>query len=183
MRLPRLASDVSEFNSSVRSIQSSLSGIPNVSGLFSNPRTVSPIFSLLGKGKSLLDDAALSVWDVTPSCTSRRRRLHNKLESRYTCTISEEEALRTSVVVSPKSSAPGPSSSSGKFVQPTPFAVRSKEADSATNRKGSSPKISTPTLAVPRVNADFQFLPDKKSSPVKKLVIQKKNKKNSHSGK
>ena len=35
--LPRLASDADEFKSSVRSIQSSLSGIPNVSGVFSNP--------------------------------------------------------------------------------------------------------------------------------------------------
>ena len=35
--LPRLASDADEFLSSVRSIQSSLSGIPSVSGLFSNP--------------------------------------------------------------------------------------------------------------------------------------------------
>ena len=64
--LPRLASDADEFRSSVRSIQSSLSGIPNVSGLFSNPRTISPVFSLLGKGNALLSDATFSVWMSLP---------------------------------------------------------------------------------------------------------------------
>ena len=47
--LPNLISDGDNFRSSIRSIQSFLVGIPNVSGLFSNPRTISPIFTLLGK--------------------------------------------------------------------------------------------------------------------------------------
>ena len=138
--LPRLVSDVGEFNSSVRCVQSYLSGVPNVSRLLSNSRTISPIFSLLGKGKNLLDDATFSVWDINSSCSSRRRQLHNKFESRYTCTISEEETLWTSVVVSPRPSVPGPSGSSGKFVQPTPFPTRSTKAASPVKPKGSSPK-------------------------------------------
>ena len=180
MTLPRLASDADEFISSVRSIQSSLSGSPNVSGLFSNPRTISPVFSLLGKGNALLSDATFSVWDVTPSCSSRRRLLLNKLESRYTCTISDEEALWTSVVVSPKTSAPGPILSSGNFVQPTPFPGRARGAESSGKPKGSSPKLSTPTLSVPRVVTDVPFLSDSSSSGAKKLVIKgKKAKKDS----
>ena len=155
--LPQLASDADEFRSSVRSIQSSLSGIPNVSGLFSNPRTISPVFSLLGKGNALLSDATFSVWDVTASCSSRRRLLLNKLESRYTCTISDEEALWTSVVVSLKTSAPGPILPSGKIVQPTPFPGRARGAESSGKPKGSSPKLSTPTFSVPRVVADVPF--------------------------
>ena len=180
VNLPRLASDVDGFKSSVRSIQSSLSGIPNVSGLFSNPRTISPIFSILGKGKALLDDATFSVWDVTASCSSRRRLLYNKLESRYTCTISDEETLWTSVVLSPKTPAPSPVFSSGKFVQPSPFPGKGRGAGSGSKPKGSSPKLSTPTLSVPRVVTDVPFLSDSSSSGAKKLVIKgKKAKKDS----
>ena len=43
-----LASDRSVFTSAVKGIQSSLLGIPNVHGLFSISRTVSPIFAILG---------------------------------------------------------------------------------------------------------------------------------------
>ena len=45
--IPGPSSDHDEFNSSVKCIHSSLSGIPNVSGLFSNPRTTSNLTSLL----------------------------------------------------------------------------------------------------------------------------------------
>ena len=89
--LPDLASDNCNFTSAVRSVQSSLVGIPNVLGLFSNPRTVAPIFSLLGKGRSLLENPDYSVWDVSSSCSSRRRRLQKKFESRFTGTVTDEE--------------------------------------------------------------------------------------------
>ena len=57
VNIPGLSSDHDEFNSSIKCVQSSLSGIPNVSGLFSNPRTISPILTLLGRGRALLEDA------------------------------------------------------------------------------------------------------------------------------
>ena len=82
--LPRLIFDGDDFRSSIRSIQSSLVGIPNVSGLFSNPRTISPIFTLLGKMRRLLSESAVSIWEVPPSYASRRRLFQNKLESRFT---------------------------------------------------------------------------------------------------
>ena len=40
----QLSSDYDEFHSCVRSTQSALIGVPNMSGLFNNPRTVDPIF-------------------------------------------------------------------------------------------------------------------------------------------
>ena len=67
IELPELASDSREFQSCVRSIQSSLVGVPNVSELYANPRTVSSVFSLLRKGRALLEDAYLSVWDLNSS--------------------------------------------------------------------------------------------------------------------
>ena len=45
--LPNLISDGDDFRSSIRSIQSSVTVIPNVSGLFSNPRSISTTFTLL----------------------------------------------------------------------------------------------------------------------------------------
>ena len=80
--LEDLKSDINEFQSCVRSVQSSLFGVPSVSELYSNPRTVSSVFSLLGRGQSLLEDENFRVWDITFSCSSRRRRLSNQLDSR-----------------------------------------------------------------------------------------------------
>ena len=48
--LPDLAPDNCNFTSAVRSVQSSLVGIPNVLGLFSNPRSVAPMFLCSEKG-------------------------------------------------------------------------------------------------------------------------------------
>ena len=67
IELPELASDSREFQSCVRSIQSSSVGVPNVSELYANPRTVSSVLL----GRALLEDAYLSVWDLTSSCSSR----------------------------------------------------------------------------------------------------------------
>ena len=173
--LPDLTSDVDDFNSSIRTIQSSLVGVPNVSGLFSNPRTISPIFTLLGKGRGLFTDSAFSIWNVVSSCASRRHLFHNKLESRYTCTISDEETLWTSVVVSPKAAEPQ-ASASAKFVKPTPFPVRSSYIAPSPKSKSASPVLSTPTLSVSRVSADIPFLPNTSSDGSKKLVVKKKKK-------
>ena len=61
----QLFSDYDEFHSCVRSIQSALVGVPNMSGLYDIPRTVASIFALFGKGRSLLEDEDYSVCDVT----------------------------------------------------------------------------------------------------------------------
>ena len=102
LALEDLVSDVTEFQSCVRSVQSSLFGVPSVSELYSNPKTVSSVFSLLGRGQSLLEDEHFTVWDITSTCSSRRRRLSNQLDSRYTCTISDKEKLWVSPQSSPK---------------------------------------------------------------------------------
>ena len=133
--LPDLASGQGDFTSAIRSVQSSLLGIPNVIGMFSNPRLVAPTFSLLGKGRSLPGDPNFSVWDVSSGCRARRRRLLNKFESRYICTVTDEERewttmdsdhkLASFTTVSPTSrivsgTSKSPKLSEPKFVTPTP---------------------------------------------------------------
>ena len=180
VNIPGLSSDHDEFNSSIKCVQSSLSGIPNVSGLFSNPRTISRIFTLLGRGRALLEDASFSVWGVLPSCSSRRQRFLNKLESRYICTVSEEEKLWASIHASPKcSSSPNPSSSQLpssrlKFVKPTPFPTRSSEIVTVETTQSACPVLCTPTLSDPRVVTHNPFLPAEPPGETKKLVAKKK---------
>ena len=84
--LPGLSSGLGDFESCVQTVQTSLSGIPNVTGLFNNPRTIVPIFSLLGRRTALFEDTNFSVWDVTSSCPSRRHLLPNRVEARFICT-------------------------------------------------------------------------------------------------
>ena len=97
----------------------------------------------------------------------------NKLESRYTCTISEEETLWTSVMVSPKSSEQQ-NSSRGKFVKPTPFPTKASGTAPSPKSKTTSLNLSTPTLSVSRV--DIPFLPSTSSDGSKNLVVKKKKK-------
>ena len=119
--LEDLVSDVNEFQSCVRSVQSFLFGVPSVSELYSNPRTVSSVFSLLGRGQSLLEDENFTVWDITSIYSSRRRRLSNQLDSRYTCTISDEKKLWVSLQSGPKKPDSTSVRSSPKFGVPTPI--------------------------------------------------------------
>ena len=75
--LPDLTSDRSDFMSVERSAQVFI-------GYDSN---FAPTFVLLGKGRNLLEDQDFSVWDVSPACRSRGRRLFSRVESRYICTV------------------------------------------------------------------------------------------------
>ena len=88
-----LSSHYDDFHSCVRSIYSILVGVPNMSALFDNPRTVAPSFCLLGKGRTLLEDEDFSVWDITSSCYSRRQKLLNRVETRFNCTVTDEKRL------------------------------------------------------------------------------------------
>ena len=171
--LPELFSNLDDFESCVHTVQSSLSGIPNVTGLFNNPSTFAPIFSLLGRGKALLEDPDFSVWDVTSSCSGRRLRLFNRLDSRYTCTITEEERLWTCIdsVPKPVSTIVSPTvGKSGKFAKMSPF----RAGPSTSVPTDQMPDLATATLSVPRVIGEIPF-PPTETKFVKKISIKKKN--------
>ena len=175
LSVPELASDVNDFNSSVRCVQSSLVGIPNASELFTNPRTVSSVFSLLGREHVLFEDEHLSVWDVTSSCSSRRRRLVNQLDSRYTCTVTDEEKLWVSLQASPKSSSSNVVRTPPKFATPTPIQVGPGPSGSAGRNPDKSPNLARPVVSMSRVVTDVSFLPDVRPSSPKKLAVKKKS--------
>ena len=179
VEIPELASDFREFQSRVRSIQSSLVGVPNVSELYANPRTVSSVFSLLGKGRALLEDAYLSVWVLTSSCSSRRRLIFNHFDSRYTCTISDEEKSWVALHDKPQSASSSPAQSpktprSSKFVAPTPIQSGPEPTGATGKNTRKSPVFATSALSSPRFRADVPILPESQPAGVKKLVVRRK---------
>ena len=179
VEIPELASDFREFQSCVRSIQSSLVGVPNVSELYANPRTVSSVFSLLGKGRALLEDAYLSVWDLTSSCSSRRRLIFNHFDSRYTCTISDEEKSWVALHDKPQSASSSPAQSPktpkpSKFVAPTPIQSGPEPTGATGKNTRKSPVFATSALSSPRFRADVPILPESQPAGVKKLVVRRK---------
>ena len=65
----------------VRSLQMSYSTIPHVSSLYREPRSVSRVFSLLGRGSDLLVDKKFSVWNFLKGNGRRRASMLGKLET------------------------------------------------------------------------------------------------------
>ena len=141
----------------------------------------SHIFTLLERGGALLEDVSCSLWDILPSCSSRHQQFLNKQESRYFCTVSEEEKLWASIHASQKSSGSTKSSSSqlassrGKFVKHTPFPTRSSETASVETTQSACLVLPTPTLSGPRVVSDVPFLTADPPAGTRKLVVKKKN--------
>ena len=179
----QLSSDYDEFHSCVRSTRSALIGVPNMSGLFNNPRTVGPIFSLLGKGSTLLEDEDFSVWDVTSSCLSRRQLLLNRVDARYICTVTDEERSWTSIDCNLKTLSPTTSLSESKtascskpkFVAPGPIRTGSKSQDQGEKARVEFPSLATATLSVPRFPTAVPFTPTGKNTSSKKLIVKKKD--------
>ena len=148
-----------------------------------------PSFLLLGRGKILLENPDYSVWDVSSSCSSRRRRLQNKFESRFTCTVTDEERAWTSLNVDPKSSGSTSSSPthrvtsstskspktplpSSKFAVPGPIPVGSSGGSSRGFEQ--TLQLATATLAVPRFVSEVPFLPPDQTKSAKKLSKKKR---------
>ena len=176
----QLSSGFDEFHSGVRSTQSALVGLPNMSGLFNNPRTVPPIFSLLGKGTTLLEDEDVSVWDVTYYCLSRRQILLNRVK---VYTVTDEERSWTSIDCSPKTPSPTTSlaetntasCSKPNVVTPSPIRTGSKSQDQSGKTRADFPSLVTATLSVTRFPTAVPFPPTGRTLSSKKLVVKKKD--------
>ena len=61
--IPELGTDEDVFRSCVSDVQISFTTVPNVSSLYQDPRSISRVFRLLGRGKDLLQDRKFSVWN------------------------------------------------------------------------------------------------------------------------
>ena len=81
--VPGLVSDVSSFDSVVRSLQLSYVIVPNVSSLYKDPKTICRIFRLLGRGPRLIRDRKFSVWNFLKGTEARRAALFEKMELAY----------------------------------------------------------------------------------------------------
>ena len=118
-----LESDKSLFDSCVVSLQISYQTVPHVSGLYRDPKAISRVFRLLGRGTELLTDKKFLIWNFLKGSHSRRSALQGKFESGYrkavlrlkrptvSSTSTTPSVSRTSSV----SSSPSPEPSLGKL--------------------------------------------------------------------
>ena len=96
--------------------------MPNVSSLFRDPRSVSRVFRLLGKGKDLLSDRKFSMWNFLKSSGPRRAKLQAKLENSYNGAVARREDVQLAI----DSDVPSGSRSSSNTSSPAPKALTGK---------------------------------------------------------
>ena len=78
---PELGSDEDVFRSCIGSVQMPFTTIPNTSSLYRDPRSISRVFRLLGRGKDLLLDGKFTVWNFLKGSNPRRTTLRSSFES------------------------------------------------------------------------------------------------------
>ena len=78
--MPELEPDEEVFHSCIASIQMAYKTIPIVSSLFRDPRSLSSVFRLIGRGRDLLDDGKFSVSKFLKGSGPRRVRFQSKLK-------------------------------------------------------------------------------------------------------
>ena len=81
--LPRLASDVEMFNSCLRSLLLSFLTVAHIYSLYKDPKSVSRVFLMLGRGVDLLMDKKFSIWNFSKKCCPRRTARLGKMKAEY----------------------------------------------------------------------------------------------------
>ena len=89
--MPELGPDEEVFHSCISSIQLAYKTVPNVSSLFRDPRSLSCVFRLIGRGRDLLEVRTFSVWNFLKGSGPRRVRFQTKLESAYKSAVVRRE--------------------------------------------------------------------------------------------
>ena len=145
--MPELGPDEEVFLSCISSIQLAYTTVPNVSSLFRDPRLLSRVFRLIGRGRDLLEDRKVSVWNFLKGSGPRRDRFQTKLESAYKSAVVRREEDPFSVdpdvsVLSRASSTTSSSDSQPVLGKATVSLSRCAEGgnDGARKTKGSSGK-------------------------------------------
>ena len=95
--IPELGPDEEMFQSCVTSIQVSYSTVPNASSLFRDPRSISRVFRLLGKGKDLLSDRKFSMWNFLKVSGPRRAKSQTKLENSNKSVVARREDVQLAI--------------------------------------------------------------------------------------
>ena len=99
----------------------------------------------------------------------------NQLDSRYTCTVSDEEKFWVSLQSSQRKPDSTSVRSPPKFAVPTPIQVGPSATGNSAKNTRKSPVLGTPVVSVTRRVTDIPFLPEVKQGSFKKLVVRKKN--------
>ena len=73
--IPTLESDAEMFRSCLHSLQGSYLSIPHVSKLYRDPRSITRVFRLLGRGQDFLADKKFSIWNFLEGSGPRRATL------------------------------------------------------------------------------------------------------------
>ena len=132
--MPALGSNEETFQSCVKSLQMSYSTIPHVSSLYRDPRSVSRVFRLLGRGSDLLTDKKFSVWNFLKGSGPRRASMLGKLEIGYRKAVLRHEKP----VVSSNTTTPSVSLTSSVNSTPSPDPALSRVSVPVSRCTGSS---------------------------------------------
>ena len=144
-----LESDKSLFDSCVVSLQISYQTVSHVSGLFRDPKAISRVSRLLGRGTELLTDKKFLIWNFLEGSHSRRSALQGKFESGYRKAVLRlEKPTVPSTSTTPSvsrassvSSSPSPDPSLGKLSVSLSRCPGSAQEGSSKLMSTKSPKI------------------------------------------
>ena len=108
-----LESGEENFQSCIKSLQMSYSTIPHVSSLYRDPKSVSRVFRLLGRGADFLADRKFSIWNFLRGSATRRTSLLGKLETGYRkAVLQHDRPIVSSTTTTPSVSRTGSVNSS-----------------------------------------------------------------------
>ena len=91
--LTELGPDEEVFRSCVAGVQISYNTVPNVTSLYKDPRSISRVFRLLGRGRELLADRKFSIWNFLRGAALRRGKWFAKFEAAYKSVVVSPSAL------------------------------------------------------------------------------------------
>ena len=111
--------DEYSFRSVVRSLQLSYVTVPNVSSRYKDPKTISRVFRLPGRGLGLIRDKKFSVWNFLKGSELRRTAMSGKLEVSYKNSVLRGEGLLLFLDMTSLSESRTPSSSNSPVTGPS----------------------------------------------------------------
>ena len=94
--LTELGPDEEVFRSCVAGVQISYNTVPNVTSLYKDPRSISRVFRLLGRGRELLANRKFSIWNFLRGSALRRGKWFAKFETAYKSVVVSPSVLHPS---------------------------------------------------------------------------------------
>ena len=114
--LTSLENGIEAIQSCLWSLQASYQTIPHISRLYRDPKSISRVFRLLGRGTDLLTDKKFSIWNFLKGNGQKRSTLLGKQETGYRKSVLRIERPP----VSSRSTTPSVSRRSSANSSPSP---------------------------------------------------------------